>query len=137
MSDEIEALPDVGNLHHAAPGLRILWILYHCDEQVFLVFAKGDVRRAIPGRDLKDMQQLALGRDLQNLAAEPLGHIHVALAIDLHAVGAEPLGLVLVFYEKIEQRKIGAMAQRAVVVDREFQDAVPYGFADVESLLVG
>src|SRR5207248_4614730 len=71
-----------------------------------------------------------------NLTAEPLGNINVTLVIDLHAIGAKPPGFDLVSREKVEQGKIRSVAQRAVVIDLEFQYAVSDGFADVEGLLI-
>src|SRR5207249_4272470 len=56
--------------------------------------------------------------------------------IDLHAIRSKPPGFDLVFSEKIEQSKIRSVAQRAVVIDLEFQHAVSDGFADVEGLLI-
>src|SRR5437762_6802932 len=124
------------DLYDAALCLRVLWILHHSHVQFFLAFAEGDVGCAVARGDLKDVEQLALRRYFQNLAAEPLGHINVTLAVDLHAIRSKPPGFDLVFGEKIEQSKIRSLTQRAVVIDVEFQHAVSDGFADVESLLI-
>src|SRR5437870_6129892 len=126
----------VCDLYDAALGLRVLWILDHGHVQFFLAFAEGDVGGAITRGDLKYVQKLALRRYLQNLTAEPLGNINVTLAVDLHAVRSKPPGFDLVFCEQVEQSKIRSVAQRAVVIDLEFQHAVSDGFADVEGLLI-
>src|SRR5213596_414401 len=124
------------DLHDAALRLRVLWILHYCHVQFVLIFAEGDVSRAIACGNFEDVEKLALRRYLQNLAAEPLGNINVAFAIDLHAIGSKPPGFDLVWCEKIEQSKIRSVTQRAVVIDLEFQHAVSDGFADVEGLLI-
>src|SRR5437870_9414431 len=74
------------DLYDAAFCLRVLWILHHCHVQFFLAFAEGDVCCAITSRNLKYVEKLAVGRYLQNLAAEPLGDKDVTLAVDLHAI---------------------------------------------------
>jgi hypothetical protein len=66
-----------------------------------------------------------------------LGDIQVAVAVDLQAVRANPPAVDFVLGENVEQREVGAVAERAVGIDRVFQDAVADGFADVERLLVG
>src|SRR5207249_5375249 len=73
---------------------------------------------------------------LQNLTAKPLGNINVTFAVDLHAIRSKPPGFDLVWCEKVEQSKIRSVAQRAIVIDFEFQYAVSDGFADVEGLLI-
>src|SRR5207249_970457 len=78
----------------------------------------------------------AVRRYLQNLTAEPLGNINVTLAVDLHAIRSKPPGFDLVSCEKVQQSKVRSVAQRAVVIDLEFQYAVSDGFADVEGLLI-
>src|SRR5204862_6499827 len=131
------SLPDILDLHDAAFGLLVLWILYHRHVQFLFIFAERNVCRAITCGNFKDVEQLPVRRDLQNLATEPLGHIDVALLVDLHAIRSNPPGIVLIPDEKVEQSKIGPVTSRAVVVDRELQDAISNRFADVESLLVG
>src|SRR5207247_1449002 len=72
----------------------------------------------------------------QNLAAKPLSNINVTLAIDLHAIRSKPPVFDLVLGEKVQQGKIRSVAQRAVVIDLEFQYAVSDGFADIEGFLI-
>src|SRR5439155_9664143 len=129
-------LLQVCDLYDTDPCLRVLWILHYSHVQFFLAFAECDVCCAITRGDLKYVQKLAVRRYLQNLAAEPLGNINVALAVDLHAIRSNPPGFGLIWREKIEQSKIRSVAQRAVVIDLEFQHAVSDGFADVERLLI-
>src|SRR5439155_1918534 len=129
-------LLQVCDLYDTDPCLRVLWILHYSHVQFFLAFAECDVCCAITRGDLKYVQKLAVRRYLQNLAAEPLGNINVALAVDLHAIRSNPPGFGLIWREKIEQSKIRSVAQRTVVIDIEFQHAVSDGFADVESLLI-
>src|SRR6266699_4293444 len=115
------------DLYNAAFCLRVLWILHHSHVQFFLAFAERDVCCAITRGDLKYVEKLAVRRYLQNLAAEPLGNINVTLAIDLHAIRSNPPGFDLVWCEKVQQSKIRSVAQRAVVIDLEFQHAVSDG----------
>src|SRR5437870_2453553 len=89
------------DLYDTAFCLRVLWILHHRHVQFFLALAECDVGCAITRRDLKYVEKLAVGRYLQNLAAEPLGDINVTLAVDLHAVRSKPPGFDLVFCEKV------------------------------------
>src|SRR5947208_9545168 len=116
--------------------MRALCVLHYSHVQFFLAFAECDVCCAVTRGDLKYVQKLALRRYLQNLTAEPLGNINVTLTVDLHAIRSNPPGFDLVWCEKIQQSKIRSVAQRAVVVDLEFQYAVSDGFADVEGLLI-
>src|SRR5438132_13383878 len=85
------------DLYDAALCLRVLWILHHGHVQFFLAFAERDVGCAIARGDLKYVQELAIGRYFQNLAAEPLGNINVTLAVDLHAIRSNPPGFDLVW----------------------------------------
>src|SRR5207245_5775282 len=124
------------DLYDTALCLRVLWILYHSHVQFFLAFAECDVCCAITRGDLKYVQKLAVRRDLQNLTAKPLGNINVTLAVDLHAIRSNPPGFDLVWCEKIEQSKVRSIAQRAVLIDLEFQYAVSNGFAYIKRLLV-
>src|SRR6266481_844245 len=132
----VNPLLHICDLYDTALCLRVLWILYHSHVQVLLAFAECDVCCAITRGDLKYVQKLAVARYLQNLTAEPLGDINVTLAVDLHAIRSKPPGFDLVFCEKVQQSKIRSVAQRAVVIDLEFQHAVSDGFADVEGLLI-
>ena len=91
----------IGDLYDTAFCLWVLGILHRGYVQIFLAFAEGDIGCAISGRDGKDVEQIALRRDFQNLATKPLGNVNVPLAVDLHAIRPEPPGLVLVFYEQI------------------------------------
>src|SRR5882757_8079403 len=83
------------------------------------------------------MQKLAGRRDLEDLSAEPLGDIQVALMVDLHAVRSQPPGIYLVRRQKVQQREIRSALERAICIDAELQYAIPNRFADVEGLLVG
>src|SRR5438067_10455604 len=89
-------LLNILDLHDAAFRLRVLWILHHRHVQFVLVFAEGDIGRAISGSDFKDVEKFTVRRYLQNLAAKPLGNIDVTLVIDLHAIRSQPPGVVLV-----------------------------------------
>src|SRR6266567_2714137 len=136
MRSYAKKLLHICDLYDTALRLRVLWILHHGHVQFFLAFAECDVCCAITRGDLKYVEKLAVRRYLQNLAAEPLGNIDVTLAVDLHAIRSKPPGFHLVWCEKVQQSKIRSVAQRAVVIDLEFQYAVSDGFADVEGLLI-
>src|SRR5438105_7001483 len=136
MSASENPLLHICYLYDTALCLRVLWIFYHSYVQFFLAFAECDVCCAITRENLKYVQKLAVRRYLQNLAAEPLGNINVTLAVDLHAIRSNPPGFDLVSCEKVEQSKIRSVAQRAVVIDLEFQDAVSDCFTDVKGFLI-
>src|SRR5437588_7113376 len=78
------------DLYDAAFRLWVLWILHHRHVQFVLVFAEGDIGRAISGSDFKDVEKFTVRRYLQNLAAKPLGNIDVTIVINLHAILYEP-----------------------------------------------
>ena len=55
-------LLNIHDLHDAALGLRVLWVLYYRYIQFVFIFAECDVGRAIPRSDFEDVEKLALRR---------------------------------------------------------------------------
>src|SRR5438093_9287950 len=115
-----QRLLNILNLHDAAFGLRVLWILHHRHVQFLFIFAECNVCRAITWGNFKDVEQLPVRRDLQDLSAEPLGHIDVTFVVDLHAIRPKPWRVVLVFCENIQKSKIRAVTQRAISFNSKF-----------------
>src|SRR2546425_8635495 len=75
-------LLDVWDPHDAALRLRVVRVLHAGNVKVLPAGAERHVGGAVARGDRKHVQQPAVGSDLQDLPAEPLGDVHVARAID-------------------------------------------------------